>query len=166
MRSTTQGILGMTAVLVLVAGIGYSTIRSGPPAPVACTAEAKQCPDGTYVGRTGPKCEFTPCPIPNTSPGASAALGERARIGSIAITPLEVLQDSRCPVDAQCIQAGTVRISAKLESGSDSRTVALQLGAPFSFAGAHVLLLDVVPVRAVGKTLSPSDYHFIFTVNE
>lgn len=32
------------------------------PGPVACTMEAKQCPDGSYVGRTGPKCEFTPCP--------------------------------------------------------------------------------------------------------
>ena len=30
--------------------------------PVACTMEAKLCPDGTYVGRTGPNCEFTPCP--------------------------------------------------------------------------------------------------------
>ena len=29
---------------------------------VACTMEAKQCPDGSYVGRTGPNCEFTPCP--------------------------------------------------------------------------------------------------------
>ncbi len=27
-----------------------------------CTLEAKQCPNGTYVGRTGPNCEFTPCP--------------------------------------------------------------------------------------------------------
>ena len=24
--------------------------------PVACTMEAKICPDGTSVGRTGPKC--------------------------------------------------------------------------------------------------------------
>ena len=31
--------------------------------PVACTMEAKLCPDGSYVGRTGPKCEFTPCPV-------------------------------------------------------------------------------------------------------
>ncbi|MEK7186630.1 MAG: hypothetical protein AAB675_04715 [Patescibacteria group bacterium] len=30
--------------------------------PVACTEEAKICPDGSSVGRTGPKCEFTPCP--------------------------------------------------------------------------------------------------------
>lgn len=30
--------------------------------PVACTQEAKQCPDGSYVGRTGPNCEFSACP--------------------------------------------------------------------------------------------------------
>lgn len=29
---------------------------------VACTIEAKVCPDGSYVGRSGPKCEFDPCP--------------------------------------------------------------------------------------------------------
>lgn len=34
------------------------------PGGVACTMEAKQCPDGSYVGRQGPKCEFAPCPIP------------------------------------------------------------------------------------------------------
>jgi len=28
----------------------------------ACTMEAKICPDGSSVGRTGPNCEFTPCP--------------------------------------------------------------------------------------------------------
>ncbi|MEK7669318.1 MAG: hypothetical protein AAB350_01875 [Patescibacteria group bacterium] len=31
---------------------------------VACTMEAKLCPDGSYVGRTGPNCEFEDCPIP------------------------------------------------------------------------------------------------------
>ena len=28
----------------------------------ACTQEAKLCPDGSYVGRAGPDCEFAPCP--------------------------------------------------------------------------------------------------------
>lgn len=28
---------------------------------VICTADAMQCPDGTYVGRSGPNCEFV-CP--------------------------------------------------------------------------------------------------------
>lgn len=38
--------------------------QQGPPAnnTTACTMEAKICPDGTAVGRTGPNCEFAPCP--------------------------------------------------------------------------------------------------------
>ncbi len=32
---------------------------------VACTQEAKQCPDGSYVSRTGPNCEFAQCPVLN-----------------------------------------------------------------------------------------------------
>lgn len=27
-----------------------------------CTQEAKMCPDGSYVGRSGPKCNFSGCP--------------------------------------------------------------------------------------------------------
>ena len=34
------------------------------PSPVgtACTMEAKLCDDGSYVGRSGPNCEFDKCP--------------------------------------------------------------------------------------------------------
>lgn len=32
------------------------------PQPVACTMEAKLCPDGSYVSRTGTNCAFAPCP--------------------------------------------------------------------------------------------------------
>jgi len=40
--------------------------------PVACTAEAMQCADGSYVSRTGPRCEFSACPkaIATTPPAA------------------------------------------------------------------------------------------------
>ena len=30
--------------------------------PIACTEEAKLCPDGSAVGRIGPNCEFAECP--------------------------------------------------------------------------------------------------------
>lgn len=36
--------------------------------PVACTMEAKVCSDGTSVGRTGPNCEFAPCPTKAPQP--------------------------------------------------------------------------------------------------
>ena len=32
------------------------------PSSKVCTQEAKQCPDGSYVSKTGPECEFSPCP--------------------------------------------------------------------------------------------------------
>jgi hypothetical protein len=32
------------------------------PNEIACTMEAKQCPDGSYVSRKGPNCEFEICP--------------------------------------------------------------------------------------------------------
>jgi putative hemolysin len=33
-----------------------------PEKQVACTMEAKLCPDGSAVGRSGPNCEFAECP--------------------------------------------------------------------------------------------------------
>ena len=52
-------------VLIILAGLigvwfGLKLITGEEP--VACTMDAKQCPDGSYVGRTGPNCEFAECP--------------------------------------------------------------------------------------------------------
>jgi hypothetical protein len=48
---------------VKIRSLGYSQdILSGFCDRIACTAEAKLCPDGSAVGRTGPNCEFAPCP--------------------------------------------------------------------------------------------------------
>ncbi|GEM_PF-3333106 len=33
-----------------------------PIRKTVCTQDAKLCPDGSYVGRTGPNCEFASCP--------------------------------------------------------------------------------------------------------
>lgn len=33
------------------------------PVQKACTLEAKLCPDGSSVGRSGPNCEFKECPV-------------------------------------------------------------------------------------------------------
>jgi hypothetical protein len=41
-------------------------VFSPAPIPVACTMEAKMCPDGSSVGRSGPNCEFAACPTAET----------------------------------------------------------------------------------------------------
>lgn len=60
-------LLGLAVILVLgIGGFIYRNVteHSGPAA-TACTLEAKICPDGTSVGRTGPNCEFAACAAPN-----------------------------------------------------------------------------------------------------
>lgn len=60
--------LGLVAFIILaVVFLGFYLKDEEPDipereSPVACTMEAKICPDGTSVGRTGPNCEFAPCP--------------------------------------------------------------------------------------------------------
>lgn len=51
-------------ILAVTFGIGaFLSVRSvQAPTDVACTVEARMCPDGSSVGRGGLKCEFSPCP--------------------------------------------------------------------------------------------------------
>jgi hypothetical protein len=41
--------------------VKINLINNLPKEITACTMDAKQCPDGSYVGRSGPNCEFI-CP--------------------------------------------------------------------------------------------------------
>ncbi len=63
----------VTASIILLMGVSFLYLKKkeiASPNNIACTQEAKQCPDGSYVGRTGKNCEFTDCPAiaPKTIP--------------------------------------------------------------------------------------------------
>lgn len=68
---TNLGKLVVAGALVVIVGIGagvyYLTHGTSAPMGVACTMEAKLCPDGSSVGRTGPNCEFAACPSASTT---------------------------------------------------------------------------------------------------
>ena len=67
------------SILLLIAGlVWWNWFR---PGAVACTADAKLCPDGSYVGRESPFCNFAKCP---TETGTV--------IGRVSVGPL-------CPVE-------------------------------------------------------------------
>jgi hypothetical protein len=51
--------------VIITSTTTISSTTSAPSAPeeqILCTMDAKQCPDGSYVGRQGPRCEFAACP--------------------------------------------------------------------------------------------------------
>jgi len=60
-------LIALSVVAVAIAAAYYFSDRMNNPQPyeneaVICTDDAKICPDGTAVGRTGPQCEFAMCP--------------------------------------------------------------------------------------------------------
>lgn len=65
-------ILGLCGAGIIALAILMSGNFKG--AGIACTLEAKQCPDGSYVGRVGPSCEFKECPL-NTKTYVSTRYG-------------------------------------------------------------------------------------------
>jgi hypothetical protein len=65
MRKTLLIILGILVVLIIASGVRYFLDDKNKTEDRACTMEAKLCPDGSYVGRIAPNCEFAECPKTN-----------------------------------------------------------------------------------------------------
>lgn len=87
--------IGIVVVLLAIAISAYGAVKwrgVEVPEQVFCTMEAKLCPDGSYVGRTGPKCEFTACPGSISTPQGIAPYHSGVR-GTVkeGLTPLATL---------------------------------------------------------------------------
>lgn len=168
MNSKKIILLGVGIFLVVSAGFWfYSEIKNNNNKEIACTQEAKLCPDGSYVGRSGPKCEFAACPSVNGGNDNSritAQIGKSVSLLGVTITPQEVIEDSRCPIDVTCIWAGRVRIRTILKSGMGEAPQIFTLGEPITTEAEEITLTSVEPVPVAGVAIAPKDYRFIFTV--
>jgi hypothetical protein len=67
----------LVVILILLSGVSYLLVTGrgfttpeeggeGEEEEIACTMDAKICPDGSAVGRVAPKCEFAACPALET----------------------------------------------------------------------------------------------------
>ena len=119
MKNSSWWILGLTFGAIIIVGVSYlaylsfrqtnsSTSPGTPiaPSPVACTMDAKVCPDGSAVGRTSPNCEFAACPGAKTGTkecvrgGCSGQICEEAGTGTI--TDCEYSAAYGCYQKAEC----------------------------------------------------------------
>jgi len=111
---------------------------------MACTTPASSETD----------CGGTPC----------AAIGEPFESGEATITALEVLEDSRCPVGAQCIQAGQVRIRALVSRGQREREIELTTGEPVEIVSGTLTLTQAWPEMSIEHPIGDAQaYRFHFT---
>lgn len=93
-----------------------------------------------------------------------AALGETVRVDGPRVTPLEVLEDSRCPMNARCVWAGQVRLKVRVHLGSGDRELELTSDKPVQVADGSLELVEVQPDRVAGEgqALDPKHYRFGF----
>lgn len=168
-------VLGIGLVIFIALGVYFAFFGIGAPLPEqkGCTMEAKICPDGSAVGRTGPDCEFAACPTPTPTPptGATsatlrAAIGQTVSGLDVSLTPLAVISDSRCPVDVQCIWAGTVTLKVRIQSGLGTSEMTFELGKAITTEAEEITLTEVSPAPYAGVAIPASAYRFTFEVKK
>ena len=104
----------------------------------------------------------TPVPSPGDSGLVYARMGETVTVGGPRVTPLALIEDSRCPQGVQCVWAGRVRISATISTPTRKLTRDLTLGEPFAVADGTLTLADVQPSKTKDVANPPGAYRFGF----
>lgn len=69
-------------------------------------------------------------------------LGEVAAVDGPRVRPDQVIEDSRCPDDVQCIHAGRLVLRATVIGGGWSKQLDLTLGAPIPVADGMLTLVE------------------------
>lgn len=82
-----------------------------------------------------------------------------------------VTQDSRCPVDVQCVWAGDAAVELTLEkppAAADTRILHTsdRFGRQADYEGLVIRLLDLKPQPREGKTIAPEDYRVTLVVDQ
>ncbi|MGJ8537303.1 MAG: hypothetical protein ACSHW2_09130 [Parasphingopyxis sp.] len=101
--------------------------------------------------------------IPQAAPRQDgiAGLGESTYVDGPLVTPLRLIEDSRCPINARCVWAGRVVLRVQI---AGHRTMALTLGEPQQVADGALTLVSVAPDRIAGEgqDIAPANYRFTF----
>ncbi|HEY4488484.1 MAG TPA: hypothetical protein VJB97_03120 [Candidatus Paceibacterota bacterium] len=172
----TSALVAILVIFALITGGGYFLTSSSTEESLICTADAKMCPDGSFVSRIGPNCEFAECSAESNSPGENTdtrngvVLETRVNQGAsgldVKVIPIEVIEDSRCPIGVQCVWAGTVKVRVQLISGMGTSEQVFELNAPITTESEIVELIAVEPTPYAGVEISQSEYRFTFKVTK
>ena len=104
------------------------------------------------------KSPAAPTPIDRSivlAPGQTLELASDVTIGFVS-----VLGDSRCPINAGCIQGGDaiVRLTVNTSRRSGERDLHTGTMAPVTFEDLEIQLVDLHPYPFGGRTTDPGDY--------
>ena len=166
MKSESASTIGVILVLVVL-GYGIWAYQNSPlvvaPGSVA-QPPVTQIPL-TPVTITPNPTQTPPVVIPQPQSGSvTVSVGSSATVGGVTITPIDVLEDSRCPLDVTCIQAGTVRMRAAVTTSSGTAIYEFKLGNMLTTPTATLQLEGVSPESRSTVPKNTADYRFTFQI--
>lgn len=136
-------ILIVTGIIILVAiSVGWSLTHKTTFAPT----------DGT------------PLPV-RTEDLTNVQIGKTSQANTdVSITPLQIIEDSRCPANVNCIWAGRFVVKAKITEEDLSKEYNFTEGERVVTDFGEIALTKVVPVPVAGDRVKPEDYRFTFHI--
>lgn len=91
-------------------------------------------------------------------------LDEQRTFGDTLLVAWAVTEDSRCPSDVQCIQAGRVLVAVNASSTSHFSTFEMEIGKTYTTENLKITLDQVSPYPISTRKIADDEYRFTFTV--
>ncbi|MEP0560246.1 MAG: hypothetical protein ABJC54_01945, partial [Qipengyuania citrea] len=96
------------------------------------------------------------------SQGSAVAIGSPVWAGDAILTPLAIIEDTRCPADVQCFHGGELTVSTRIAATHWTQTAPLTLGDPYEVMGRTYVLATAAPLPTAGGDIPAGDYRFVF----
>ena len=106
-----------------------------------------------------------PPPSPLVISGSATAtvgFGAQAMLNGLTIVPLQLLEDSRCPINARCVWAGRLILRTQFSAGGPRETRDFTLGTPQAVPGGTLTLVGAEPAKLAGSPGNPPANLFSF----
>lgn len=98
-------------------------------------------------------------PLPDGTP---VALGQPVQVGTVVATPMKVIEDSRCPINARCVWAGRLVVETRIDGAGWRDTANINLGETYGTHGQVIALVSGEPGKTAETETAPGAYRFTY----
>ncbi|PIR85118.1 hypothetical protein COU15_02590 [Candidatus Kaiserbacteria bacterium CG10_big_fil_rev_8_21_14_0_10_45_20] len=100
----------------------------------------------------------------NTRENISVQIGESVSALGVTVTPLSIVEDSRCPPQVRCVWEGRFVINVRIEDSVESVEEGIEKGKPFIFKEREITLHRIEPTLFEEGGIDESEYLFHFII--
>ncbi len=94
--------------------------------------------------------------------GTAVHLRQPVRVGDIVVTPMKVVEDSRCPMNARCVWAGRLIVQTRIDGAGWRDTGNITLGETYGTHGRVIALVSGTPEKTTDHETQAEEYRFVY----